>query len=468
MHPALHRWLMPAKTLLRQRFGDSQSWLRGSFSHGIHPEENKHFTAHLPIRRLPFPPELVLPLSQHFGGPSEPLVHPGQEVVRGEPIAKASGFMSVPLHAPATGKIKSIELMPTAKGPRTPAIILSVYPGDDQEVRWYQDRDVEQMTPQEIIQAVQDTGLVGLGGAAFPTHVKLSPPKEHSVHTVLINGCECEPFLTTDHRVMLEQTEDLIRGTQILMKALGADKAIIGTEDNKLDAVEAIRAKLPPDGSITAEAVQTKYPQGAEKMLAKALTGLEIPSGNYPSSVGLAVFNVASTAELGALLPRSMGVIERVVTITGPGIEKRGNYVVPLGTSLRFILDQLGFNGTAQHLIMGGPMMGGTVSSLDVPITKGCGGILVLTEKDTHGEIDQAAYPCINCGYCVDACPMHLNPAQLGKMAYKHRYEEMASDFHLNDCFECGCCSYVCPASIPLVQYFRISKSSNRERIKAS
>jgi electron transport complex protein RnfC len=447
---------------------DPASWFRGTFSHGIHPEENKHFTAHIPIRRLPFPPELVLPLSQHFGGPSEPIVHPGQEVVRGEPIAKAAGFMSVPLHAPATGKIKSIELMPTAKGPHTLSIILEVYPGDSQEVRYYEEQDVENMTPKEIVQAVQDTGLVGLGGAAFPTHVKLSPPKEHNVHTVLINGCECEPFLTTDHRVMLEQTEDLIAGTKILMKALGAEKAIIGTEDNKLDAVEAIQAKLPDDGSITVQAVQTKYPQGAEKMLAKALLGLEIPSGGYPSSVGVGVFNAASTAELGALLPLTQGVIERVVTITGPGIEKPGNYLVALGTPLRFILNHLGFKGMAQHLIMGGPMMGGTVSSLDIPITKGCGGVLVLTEKDTRGQIDQAAYPCISCGHCVEACPMHLNPCELGKLAHKQRYDTMAESFHLNDCFECGCCSYVCPAGIPLVQYFRISKSSNREKAKAS
>jgi electron transport complex protein RnfC len=447
---------------------DPASWFRGTFSHGIHPKENKHFTAHIPIRRLPFSPELVLPLAQHFGAPSEPLVHPGQEVVRGEPIAKAAGFMSVPLHAPATGKIKSIELMPTAKGPRTLSIILEVYPGDSQEIRYYEERDVDSMTSKEIIQAVQDTGLVGLGGAAFPTHVKLSPPKEHNVHTVLINGCECEPFLTTDHRVMLEQTEDLIVGTRIFMKALGAEKAIIGTEDNKLDAVEAIQAKLPTDGSITVQAVRTKYPQGAEKMLAKALLGLEIPSGGYPSSVGVGVFNAASTAELGALLPMSQGVIERVVTITGPGIEKPGNYLVALGTPLRFILNQLGFTGAVQHLILGGPMMGGTVSSLDVPITKGTGGLLVLTEKDTRGQIDQAAYPCISCGHCVEACPMHLNPCELGKLAYKHRYETMAESFHLNDCFECGCCSYVCPSSIPLVQYFRISKSSNREKAKAS
>ena len=447
---------------------DPAHWFRSTFSHGIHPAENKHFTAHKPIQRLPFPPELILPLSQHTGAPSVPLVHPGQEVVRGEPIARAGGFVSVPLHAPATGVIRRIELMPTSKGPKTLSIILEVYPGDSQEVRYYQPRDVDRMTPKEIVQAVQDSGLVGLGGAAFPTHVKLTPPKEHTVHTVLINGCECEPFLTTDHRVMIEQAEYLIAGTRIFMRALGAKRAIIGTEENKLDAVEAIRAKLPADGSITVKVVKTKYPQGAEKMLAKALMDLEIPSGGFPSAVGLAVFNVSSTAELGMLLPLSQGVIERVVTITGPGIDRPGNYLVPLGTPLRFILEKLGFHGNAQHLILGGPMMGSTVASLDVPITKGTGGVLVLTEEDTHGQISDRAYPCISCGQCVDACPMHLNPCQLGKLAYKSRYEEMAADFHLNDCFECGCCSYVCPASIPLVQYFRISKARNREKPKAS
>jgi electron transport complex protein RnfC len=441
---------------------------RATFPHGIHPAENKHFTAHKPIRRLPFPPELVIPLAQHTGAPSVPIVHVGQEVVRGEPIARAAGFVSVPQHAPATGIIRKIELMPTAKGPLTLSIILKVYPGDSQEVRYYEERDVATMTPQEIVKAVQDTGLVGLGGAAFPTHVKLSPPKGHSVHTVLINGCECEPFLTTDHRIMIEQADDLIAGTRIFMRALGAKRAIIATEDNKLDAVAAVRARLPADGSITVQAVRTKYPQGAEKMLTKALLGVEIPSGGYPSAVGLAVFNVSSTAQLGALLPLSRGVIERVVTITGPGVENPGNYTVAIGTPIRFILRQLGFRGQARHLILGGPMMGGTVASLDVPITKGCGGVLVLTEREISSQTTEAAHPCISCGACLDACPMHLNPSQMGKLAYKSRYAEMAADYHLNDCFECGCCSYVCPSGIPLVQYFRIAKSANREKAKAS
>lgn len=443
-------------------------WFRRTFPHGIHPAECKSLTADKPIRRLPFPPELILPLAQHTGAPSAPVVHPGQEVVRGEPIAEADGFVSVPLHAPATGVIRGIDLAPTAKGPYTRSVILEVYPGDSQEVRYTAVRDVDAMSPEEIAQAVQETGLVGLGGAAFPTHVKLSPPKEHKVHTVLINGCECEPFLTTDHRVMLEQGADLVAGTRIFMKALGAERGIIGLEDNKLDAAEAIRAHLPDDGSVTVKVVRTKYPQGAEKMLAKAILDVEIPSGGYPSSVGLAVFNVSSTAQLGALLPRSQGVIERVVTITGPGVDKPGNYLVPIGTPVRFILDQLGYRGAEQTLIMGGPMMGSTVASLDVPITKGCGGFLVLTERELEGQTSQSAYPCISCGHCVEACPMILNPCQMGKLAATGRYGEIESSYFLNDCFECGCCSYVCPAGIPLVQYFRIAKAANRQKSKAS
>ncbi len=203
-------------------------------------------------------------------------------------------------------------------------------------------------------------------------------------------------------------------------------------------------------------------------MLAKALLNREIPSGGYPSAVGLGVFNVATTAQIGALLPMRRGVIERVVTVTGPGVEKPGNYLVPIGTPIGFILEQLGFRGETQHLILGGPMMGGTVSSLEVPLTKGCGGLLVLTERDIHAASGDRGYPCISCGQCLDACPMHLNPCQMGKLACKRRYEEMAESFHLNDCFECGCCSYVCPSSIPLVQYFRVAKAMNREKAAAS
>jgi electron transport complex protein RnfC len=441
---------------------------RGSFRHGIHPEENKHFTEDRPIARLPFPPQLVLPLSQHAGKPSKPLVRKGQEVVRGEPVAEADGFMSVPLHAPASGVVKDIKLMPSARGPMVESILLDVYPGDPGEVRYGGEIDVEALTPEEIPKRIQDTGLVGLGGAAFPTHVKLLVPEGHSIHTVLINGCECEPFLTTDHRLMLEQAEDLVKGTRILMKAVGASRGIIGTEDNKLNAVEAIRAVLEPDDPVSVKAVQTKYPQGAEKMLAKSLIGIEIPAGGLPYVVGLGVFNVATATQIGQLLPKQQGVIERVVTVTGPGIGKPGNYIVPIGTPIRFILESLGFEGSARHLIMGGPMMGGTVSSLDTPITKGCGGLLVLNEHQLTTEEQMQRYPCINCAACVQACPIHLNPCELGRLASKARYEDMADRYHLNNCFECGCCSYVCPAAIPLVQMFRVAKSVNREKAAAS
>ncbi len=436
--------------------------LRRSFSHGIHPPENKQYTENKPIERFAFPPELYLLLSQHAGKPSVPIVKPGQEVVRGEPIARADGFVSVPLHAPATGVIKRIDLVPTAKGPRKPAIILKVYPGETQQVLYGAPRDVDRMTPQEIIEAVQEAGLVGLGGAAFPTHVKLSPPPGDQVDTILINGCECEPYLTTDHRIMIEQADDLVRGTQILMRVMGAERAVIGTEDNKMEAARALRKALPDDGRITVKVVKTKYPQGAEKMLAKALVNREIPSGKYPSSVGLGVYNVATTAQIGELLPWRRGVIERVVTVTGPGVGKPGNYLVPIGTPIGFILERLGYHGSARYLITGGPMMGDTVSSLDVPITKGCGGFLVMRPEDLAVHQMEDAYPCISCGKCVEACPMHLNPCHLGKLAAKRRYLDMDA-YHLFDCFECGCCAYVCPAGIPLVQYFRVSKVMNRE-----
>jgi electron transport complex protein RnfC len=436
---------------------------KATFSHGIHPPEYKAATDAKEIRRLPFAPEMVLPLSQHFGAPSVPIVHEGQEVVRGEPIAGADGFMSVPLHAPATGVVKTIGLMATARGPKAKAIILKLHAGASQDVLYDMPRDVDDMTPEQIVKAVQDTGMVGLGGASFPTHVKMTVPQGQKIDTVMVNGCECEPYLTTDHRVMLEYSMDLFAGIRIAMKAVGAEKAIIGIEDNKRDAIAELREACPKDGSVTVGVMKTKYPQGAEKMMIKALLNREVPSGGFPAAVGVSVYNVATLAQLGALMPHSQGLIERVVTIAGPGIEKPGNYMVALGTPLRFVLEQLGFEGDAKQLILGGPMMGVSVSSLDVPVTKGVSGILVLTEEEKAANVPKQVWPCIKCARCVQACPIHLNPSELGMLAAKRQYEKMEKDFHLNDCFECGCCTYVCPSAIPLVQYFRIAKAINRE-----
>lgn len=437
------------------------NWLTGNrFSQGVHVPERKDATSHLRIRRLPFPPVLIVPLSQHTGAPAISIVREGQEVVRGEPIAKPGGFVSVPMHAPATGRVERITLAINARGDLSPAIFIRPYPGASQEILYGAPQDIEHMTADQVIAAVQDTGVVGLGGAAFPTHVKMKLPEGKRVDTVIVNGCECEPYLTTDHRVMVEQPAEVLDGARIAMKAIGASRAIVGIEDNKPDAIAALRKAATPFADIEVASVPTKYPQGAEKILIEMLLRRQVPSGGLPSDVGAAVFNVATLAQIGDLLPRRQGLIERVVTITGPGIAKPGNYLAALGTPLRWALEQAGCAADVASVILGGPMMGPAVGSLDVPLTKGVTGILVLTsrEVDRRGKI----YPCIKCAACVQACPMHLNPSRLGLLARKERFEEMETAFHLNDCFECGSCSYVCPANIPLVQYFRVAKLANR------
>lgn len=436
---------------------------RKSFPHGIHPNEHKEVTAGLPIRRMPFAPTLYVPLAQHIGAPAKPLVSVGQEVVRGEPIAEAGGFVSVPMHAPASGRIKAIDqLIPSAMGPKIPAIVIDVYEGDPQRVGWELDTPTSNLSPKELAAAVQAAGMVGLGGAAFPSHVKLLPPEGKVIDTLLINGCECEPYLTCDHRIMLEQTDKLLAGIDMVLQATGAKRAIIGVEDNKLDAVSQIRAKLPEGSPVSCEAVRTKYPQGAEKMLISALLDREVPSGGIPADIGVAVYNVGTMAQLGELVPRGRGLIERVVTVTGPAVKKPGNYLTPIGTPLRFLLEFAGAELDGAEVILGGPMMGMAVAALDVVVTKGVSGVVVYPPAE-QDLAQRTVYPCIKCGACLDACPINLNPAMLGQLAGMRRYDEMAEDFHLNDCFECGCCAYVCPSSIPLTQYFRIAKSINRE-----
>lgn len=436
---------------------------RNTFEHGVHPVDHKALTNKLPIRRMPFAPRLMVPLSQHRGAPAKPLVKPGEEVVRGQLIAEAQGFVSVPMHAPATGRVKAIDLITTAEGPKAEAIIIDVYEGASQEVLYEAEQDVSTMEAADIVSGVKGLGLVGQGGAAFPSHVKLTIPEGRDIDTLVVNGGECEPFLTCDHRIMLEETQLMLDGVRIAMKALGVDRAMIGVEDNKLDAVGAIKKKLPDDGAITVHALEAKYPQGAEKMMVESLLNRQIPSGGLPADVGVAVFNVGTLAQMGALLPKSRGLIERVVTVSGPGVKKPGNYRVPVGTPIRFLLQQVGASAEAHEVILGGPMMGMAVASLDVPVTKAMSGVVVLESVDADLS-PRKVHPCIRCARCVEACPMHLNPSMLGLLAAKREYKTMAEDFNLMDCFECGCCSYVCPSNIPLVQYFRIAKSVNREQ----
>ncbi len=444
-----------------------QIFNRKSFPHGIVLPDCKETTSGKDIRRLAFAPRLIFPLSQHIGQPSVPVVKQGQEVVRGELIADADGFMSVPLHTSASGIIERIGFAPSLRGPKEKSIIIKPYPGSDQTLHACPGCDYEQMSVQEIISAVQEMGMIGLGGAGFPTHVKMNVPVGKSIDTVIVNGCECEPFLTTDQQVMVEQIEHLILGIQIAMKAVNAECAVIGIEDNKLDVLGSIRSALPTDGTIRIEALKTKYPQGAEKMLTKSLLNREVPSGGLPADIGVCIFNVATLTQIGMLLPKCQPLIERVVTITGPGINKPGNFLAPMGTPIGFILQQLGYSGNVNRVILGGPMMGFAAASMEVPITKSIGGILVLEQESINKS--EKIFPCIKCSKCLQSCPINLNPSMLGMLAEKREYEAMEINYHLNDCFECGCCSYVCPSNIPLVQYFRIAKAINQEnKIKAA
>ena len=433
-----------------------------TFRHGIHPPENKDVTSGMPIRQYPFAPMLIVPLVQHLGKPSIAAVREGQEVVRGQTIGRPDGFMSVAMHAPASGVVEKIGLTPSIMGQMVPAVFLKPFPGSTQEIMDGEPCPLETATPDAIIAAVQSAGIVGLGGAAFPTHVKLKIPEGKSVDTLIINGAECEPYLTTDHRVMLEQRDDIYTGVRYLLKATGANNCIIGVESNKPDAIAHLREGLPADIPAKVEGLTVKYPQGAEKMLITALLGREVPSGGLPLDAQALCVNVATTAEIGRLLPRGRGIQERVITITGPAVEKKGNYRIPIGTPLRFVLEHAGVSPDVNRVFLGGPMMGGAASNLDVVITKGTSGVTAFTDaaaERTHSRV----YPCIRCGYCVDACPIFLNPAELGAMAKNQEHQRMVTERHLMDCFECGSCSFVCPSHIPLVQMFRVSKSAVRK-----
>ena len=435
---------------------------RGGFAHGVHPPGSKADTAALPIRQFPFAPLMIVPLLQHAGKPALPVVRQGQEVLRGELLAEPDGPMSVAMHAPASGRIERIELAPSISGRMLPAIYLRPHPGSTQEAIEGTPCDVATASPADILRAIQWAGIVGLGGAAFPTHVKLKPPPDKPVDTLVINGVECEPYLSTDHRVMLEQPRDIFRGIRYLLKVSGARRALIGIEANKADAAEVLRAQYPAGSEVGVELLPVKYPQGAEKMLIKALLGRTVPAGGLPSDVGVLTVNVATCAEIGRLLPRGQGIQERVVTITGPGVRQRGNYRIPIGTPLRFALEHVGVSEELSMVFLGGPMMGQALASLDIPITKGTSGFVAFTRAETGRPAVE--YPCIHCGYCVQACPMNLNPCDLGRFARKERFEEMADGLQLFDCFECGCCSFVCPSHIPLVQSFRVAKNAVRKK----
>ena len=435
-----------------------------SFTHGVHPPEHKERTEERPIERMPFPEEVVLHLSQHIGAPSVPLVSVGDRVVRGQKIADPRGFVSTALHASVTGTVKAIELRMHASGTPQPAIVIATDPYDSQRFPEVDAVDPASLSSEEMVARVQQAGLVGLGGAAFPSHVKFQVPDEKKVEHVVLNGCECEPYLTCDHRIMAEKPSEVIEGVRLIMDHTGARKGWIGVESNKPDAIDALRAAAPEDIEIVP--LQVKYPQGAEKMLIDAVFGERVRPGGLPLDLGMIVNNVGTAVALVDLLERGIPLVERVVTVTGPAIAQPRNLIVPLGTSVQEVIDYCGgLTAAARQVVLGGPMMGMSQKTLDVPVMKGTSGILCLDEQTAF--VPQQEHPCIRCGRCVEACPMFLNPARLAQLSRYDKHEALEENNALA-CFECASCSFVCPSKIPIVQWIRLGKALVRTKKAAS
>jgi electron transport complex protein RnfC len=428
-----------------------------SFRHGIHPDEMKEMTNALPVERLPFVEEYVLHLSQHTGAPSRPLVAAGMKVERGQMIAAPDGYISTALHAPVTGVVRAIELRPHPNGQRMPAIVIGIDPYASQRFR--PPVQPEEPPINEVPRLVQEAGIVGLGGAAFPSHVKLRLPEGKKAEFVILNGCECEPHLTCDHRVMVERPGAVVRGLRRIMSQVDAKRGYIGIELNKPDAIEALREAVGDDDTIEVVPLKVKYPQGAEKMLIDAIFHKEVPSGKLPLDLEIVVNNVGTAVAMTDLFESGQPLIERVVTVTGPGIRRPANLLVPLGTPLKALIDHCGgLSPETKQVIMGGPMMGLAQKRLDVPVIKGISGVLALTAPAAIREED----PCIRCGRCLEACPMFLNPSRLALSA---RFEQVEGliEHNVMDCFECASCSFSCPSNIPLVQLIRVGKAMVRK-----
>jgi len=431
-----------------------------TFHGGVHPDDHKAATCALPIERMPFVERYSLPLAQHIGAPSRPVVKVGEDVKRGQKIAEPGGFVSVALHAPVTGRVTAIDLRLHPNGTMVPSIEIATDPYSSQRFARSDPVDPASLSTDEMLSRLQDGGLVGLGGAAFPSHVKLRVPEDRRVRVVVINGCECEPYLTCDHRLMLERPEAVLRGAQILATQVGAEAIYVGVESNKADAIVALRRVAAPGIRIVPLAV--KYPQGAEKLLIAAIFDREVPTGGLPLDIGILVNSVGTSVALADLFDEGIPLTERVVTVTGPAVARPRNVLVPLGTPLRALLDHCGgLLPEATQVVLGGPMMGMAQKSLEVPVLKGTSGLLCL---DRDAAEPARELPCIRCGRCAEVCPMHLNPARLAQLARADRFEEMEERYHLTSCFECAACSFVCPSRIPLVQWIRVGKTMLRKR----
>ena len=436
---------------------------------GIHPDEHKELTENLAIES--FIPTLVsLPASQSLGAPAVPSVAKMAKVKRGDVIATVPGGVS--LHAPVSGIVKSVATGPHASLVYDTVITIQAKPAED-DPQFPEQEGWQSLPIPQMLERIRDGGVVGLGGATFPTYRKLSLPKDAKVDTLVINGSECEPYLTCDYRLMLEESEKVVLGSWLIAKIIGVSKCIIGVEDNKQPAAEKMREtiaklgvdKMDPPVKMTVMVTQTRYPQGSEKQLIQALTGRMVPKGGLPLNVGVVVQNIATANACLEAIRNGKPVIDRVLTVSGLGIKTPKNLRVPIGTSIQDIINHCGgYSADTVKILTGGPMMGRTIADLDVAVTKGTSGLLFLTKAETHLDAYQ---PCISCGECVDACPMGLEPNRVSQYIEVGRPLE-TERFGVKECFECGCCSYSCPAKRPLVQFMQVAKAAYRRHERKS
>lgn len=432
---------------------------------GIHPPDNK-ISAGSEIRTLPLPEMVTVPLSQHLGAPAVAVVEKGDKVLTGQLIARAGGFVSAAVHSPVSGTVASIEVVPNGCGVRQTAIVIKVegdewMPGIDRTDKFVKGCP---FSGEEIVKKIADAGIVGMGGATFPTQVKLSPPPGKRAEFLIINGVECEPYLTSDHRVMLEKGREVLTGASIIAKALGVEKTYIGIENNKPDAIEVLQKAAQDFLAMEVVPLKVRYPQGGEKQLIDAITGREVPSGGLPIDVGVVVQNVGTAFAVYEAVQKNKPLIERVVTVTGKSVSRPSNFLARIGTPVSALIEAAGgMPSDAEKVIGGGPMMGRAFSNIDAPVNKGTSGVLVVSGKEAARCAESN---CIKCGKCVTVCPMGLEPYLLSKLSQKQMWDELETN-KMADCIECGSCSYTCPARLPLLDWMRLGKTGTIKRIRA-
>ena len=435
----------------------------GTFARGIHPPDHKALAENAPIEVLPLPAKVDLPLLQHAGAPCEPLVKVKDVVAAGDRIGASEAFISAPVHTPVAGKVvrPSVATLPNGRHVKTVAVKVDGEQLEGEALREavlggdWQLGNLDGYTRESITEAVKEAGIVGLGGAAFPTFVKFLPNESKPVDTLLVNGCECEPYLTSDYRLMLEAPEPVLAGAILAGTAAGAKRVLVAVEDNKPQALEALR-NAAEGTSAEIVAVKTKYPMGGERQVIPAVLKREVPTGGLPLDIGVVVVNVGTCAAIARAVLRGAPLTHRVVSVTGAGIRTPRNLLVPIGAPCSQLIEHCGgLTADADRVIAGGPMMGFTVGMLDTPVTKGTSGLVVLTREDVRRAEETN---CVRCGRCVDVCPLHLVPTRIA-LAAKHEDWDLARRYHLRACMECGCCAYVCPAGIPLVQLIRVGKA---------